>query len=204
MLKRLFDIAASTAALIVFGPLLIALTIWVRLDSPGPAFYRGQRIGQHGKPFGMLKFRSMVVNADAIGPSSTSSDDTRITKCGRFLRRSKLDELPQFINVLKGEMSIVGPRPQVSWAVEQYDEEEKRILLVKPGISDWATLQVGDEGERLRGSDDPDRDYLQLIWPEKRRLQLEYVDHHSMWTDLRIVFFTFRAMTVDKLLRKES
>ena len=204
MLKRLFDITASVAALLAFSPVFLVVAIWIRVDSSGPVFYRGVRIGQFGKPFAMYKFRSMVVNADALGPSSTASDDPRITSSGRFLRSTKLDELPQFINVFRGEMSIVGPRPQVAWAVERYDDEEKRILLVKPGISDWATLQVGDEGERLRGSDDPDRDYLEFIWPEKRRLQLEYVDHHSLWTDIRIVFLTFRAMTIDKLARRSS
>jgi len=174
----------------------------IKRDSPGPVFHRGTRIGRHGKPFRIFKFRTMVAGADTKGPSSTTADDPRITPIGRFVRRFNLDELPQFINVLKGEMSIVGPRPQVPWAVALYTEEERTILSVRPGITDWATIWIRDEGELLRGSADPDKDYLEKIWPEKRRLQLEYIRNHSVWVDLRIMFKTFQTHLLDRILKK--
>jgi lipopolysaccharide/colanic/teichoic acid biosynthesis glycosyltransferase len=132
----------------------------------------------------------MVIDAEAKGPSSTSADDPRITKLGAFLRRFKLDELPQIINVFKGEMSLVGPRPQVAWAVEGYSPEEQRVLTVRPGITDWASIRFSNEGEILKGSTDPDRDYMILIHPEKMRLSLQYVDRMSFGTDLGILLRT--------------
>jgi lipopolysaccharide/colanic/teichoic acid biosynthesis glycosyltransferase len=202
VLKRLSDIAISSLALLVLFPLFVILAILIKVGSKGPIFFRGVRIGLDGKPFRIFKFRTMVMDADKLGPSSSTSDDPRITKIGRFIRRFNLDELPQFLNVLKGEMSIVGPRPQVSWAVELYTEEERTILSVRPGITDWATIWIRDEGELLRGSTDPDKDYLEKIWPEKRRLQLEYVRNHSVWVDLQIMFKTFQSHLLDRILKK--
>jgi lipopolysaccharide/colanic/teichoic acid biosynthesis glycosyltransferase len=202
VLKRLSDIAISSLALLVLFPLFVILAILIKVGSTGPIFFRGVRIGLDGKPFRIFKFRTMVMDADKLGPSSSTSDDPRITKIGRFIRRFNLDELPQFLNVLKGEMSIVGPRPQVSWAVELYTEEERTILSVRPGITDWATIWNRDEGELLRGSTDPDKDYLEKIWPEKRRLQLEYVRNHSVWVDLQIMFKTFQTHLLDRILKK--
>lgn len=173
--------------LTALAPLLAILAVAVKLESPGPVFYRGRRVGRHGKPFRMFKFRSMVVNADRIGGSSTADSDPRITRVGRFLRKYKLDELPQLINVLKGEMSFVGPRPEVQQYVDLYTPEEQLILTVRPGITDWATLSNADEGAVLAGSPDPDKTYLEEIRPEKVRLQLEYVKHQSMSTDMVIV-----------------
>jgi len=200
MSKRLFDIVVSAVALVLVAPLLAAVAIAIRLGSAGPVFFRQTRIGLNGRPFQMYKFRTMIVGANRIGPSSTAADDPRITSIGRMLRRLNLDELPQFINVLKGDMSVVGPRPQVPWAVEHYTPEERAILSVRPGITDWASLWVGDEGERLRGSADPDRDYFEKIWPEKRRLQLEYVRSQSLAVDVVIVLRTIKSHILDRLV----
>lgn len=203
MLKRLFDIVVSFLALAILSPLFLIVALLIKLDSSGPVFYMGVRVGRYGKPFWIFKFRTMVMNADKIGPTSTPADDRRITRVGKFLRKYNLDELPQFINVLKGEMSIVGPRPQVLWAVELYNEEEKAILTVRPGITDWATIWVRDEGEILQGSKDPDKDYLEKIWPEKSRLQLEYVRNHSLWIDFKIMLKTLQTHLFDRMMRRE-
>lgn len=200
MSKRLFDVAVTVVALALASPILAAAAIAIKLGSKGPMFFRQARIGLNGRPFRMYKFRTMVVGADLMGCSSTAADDPRITPIGRTLRRLSFDELPQFINVLKGDMSVVGPRPQVPWAVEQYTAEERVILSVRPGITDWASLWVGDEGERLRGSTDPDRDYLEKIWPEKRRLQLEYIRSRSLAVDTVIVVKTIKSHLVDRLV----
>lgn len=202
MVKRCVDVCLSAFALLVASPIFLVAAALIKCGSKGPVFYRQVRVGRHGKPFRIFKFRTMVVNADKIRVSSTAWDDPRITGMGRFMRKFNLDELPQFINVLKGEMSIVGPRPQVPWAVNLYTEEERQILTVKPGITDWATIWIRDEGEILRGSTDPDRDYLEKIWPEKRRLQLEYVQRHSLRIDFEIMLKTLNTHLLDRILRK--
>ncbi len=194
MIKRLFDICFSAATLLALSPLLLAITAAVKLTSSGPVFYRGERVGMAGRKFRILKYRSMVVNADKIGGSSTPEDDPRITRVGKFLRRYKLDELPQFFNVLVGDMSIVGPRPQVAWAVELYSPEERALLTVRPGITDDASIKFRNEGEILRGAADPDKAYLEIIAPEKIRLGLEYVRNHSIFTDVRIIIRTVTSM----------
>jgi lipopolysaccharide/colanic/teichoic acid biosynthesis glycosyltransferase len=194
MIKRLLDILASTAGLIVFAPLLLYICVRIKLDSHGPIFYRGLRIGLRGKRFRIYKYRTMVVEADKIGASSTAADDARITRVGHWLRRYKLDELPQLINVLVGDMSMVGPRPQVEWAVNQYTAEERNLLKVRPGITDEASIKFRNEAEILRGSKDPDKAYMELIAPEKIRLGLKYVEHHNLWTDVRILIKTLHCM----------
>ena len=192
--KRLFDLVTASIVLVLISPVLLAIAIAIRAGSPGPVFYRGARVGMGRRPFAMLKFRTMVIDAEGKGPSSTSADDPRITTVGAFLRRFKLDELPQMINVFKGEMSLVGPRPQVAWAVEGYSPEEQRVLTVRPGITDWASIRFNNEGEILKGSTDPDRDYMILIHPEKMRLSLQYVDRMSFGTDLGILLRTAGAV----------
>jgi len=177
-------------------PILLILAILIKREDGGPVFYRGVRVGLHGNPFRIFKFRTMVVNAEKIGGSSTADDDPRITKIGKFIRKYKLDELPQLINVLKGEMSFVGPRPQVQWAVELYNEEEKILLSVRPGITDYASLKFKNEAEILKGSSNPDKDYLEKIAPEKTRLGLEYVRNSSLLLDVKIIFITIRAIFV--------
>jgi len=201
--KRVVDSLISLLALTVLLPVLATIAVVIKLESPGPVFYRGLRIGRRGTPFRMFKFRTMVANADRIGPASTAGDDPRITRVGRLLRRLNLDELPQFINVLLGQMSIVGPRPEVPEVVALYPEHERRaVLSVRPGITDWATLWIRDEGKRLEGSADPHRTYLEEIWPEKRRLQLEYIRKQSLATDLKIMGLTLKTHLVDRLSKE--
>jgi lipopolysaccharide/colanic/teichoic acid biosynthesis glycosyltransferase len=168
----------------------------IKREDRGPVLYRGVRVGRYGKPFRIFKFRTMVVDAEKLGGASTADDDPRITRIGKFLRHYKLDELPQLINVIKGEMSIVGPRPEVPQYVEMFTGEEKAILSVRPGITDWATLWNPDEGAVLAGSPDPERLYVEKIRPEKIRLQLEYVRRRSIWIDLAIILQTLAAITL--------
>jgi lipopolysaccharide/colanic/teichoic acid biosynthesis glycosyltransferase len=193
-LERAFDLILALVGLVVVSPFLIAFAIWVRISSPGPILYAGRRIGRNGRPFHMLKCRTMVVDADKMGASSTTADDARLTSAGRFLRRFKLDELPQLINVVRGEMSFVGPRPQVEWAVKLYNSEEQALLSVRPGITDFASLRFRNEGEILRGSLDPDRDYLEKIAPHKIRLGLYYVRHYSFAVDVKIIAATLLSL----------
>lgn len=193
-LKRSFDIIASFLGLVMLSPLLFLIVILIKSNSSGPIFYRGERVGRFGKPFNIFKFRTMVVDAEKIGGPSTSDDDPRVTKIGRFLRDYKLDELPQFINVLKGEMSFVGPRPDVRSEVKTYTEEQKRILSVRPGITDWASLTFHNEGEILKGSSDPHKTYLERIKPKKLELALKYVDQSSFFVDIKIIAQTIRTL----------
>lgn len=190
-MKRLFDFLVSFFGLILLSPLFLFIAILVKMSSPGPVFYRGKRVGKDGKSFLMYKFRSMVANAEEIGGPSTPLDDPRLTKIGKFLKRFQLDELPQLINVLKGEMSLVGPRPEVPQYVDRMTEEEKKVILsVKPGMTDLASLWNFHEGELLKGSPDPEKTYLDKIRPKKIQLQIEYVKNRSFWLDLKIIFKT--------------
>lgn len=191
MLKRLFDLAASLAGLIITSPFLVLMAIWVKLDSHGPVFYRAKRMGWNGRRFRIFKFRSMVINADSIGGPSTSDKDPRVTRSGRKIRKYKLDELAQLINVLWGDMSLVGPRPQVASYVDAiYTDAEKLVFNVRPGITDWASIWNSDEGAFLSRFHDPDEAYAKYIHPMKIELQLEYVRNHSMWVDLKILVYT--------------
>jgi len=190
LFKRLFDIGLTLTSLVVLSPVIIVIAVLIKITDSGPVFYRGVRVGRGNRPFIMLKFRTMVANADKIGVSSTALDDPRITSIGRFLRRYKLDELPQLFNVLVGEMSFVGPRPEIQKFVDLFTEEESAILSVPPGITDWASLWNSDEGAILAGSPDPDRDYLVKIRPIKIRFQLEYVKKRSFLVDMGILIRT--------------
>jgi lipopolysaccharide/colanic/teichoic acid biosynthesis glycosyltransferase len=192
--KRAFDLICSLLILAVLSPFLLALAVWIKATSRGPVLYIAPRVGLGGRPFRMYKFRTMVVDADRIGGSSTPEDDPRITPVGRRLRRYKLDELPQLFNVVAGDMSLVGPRPQVQWAVDLYSPEERHLLTVPPGITDYASLRFPNEGEILRASTDPDRDYMEKIHPEKMRLSLEYVRKRSFRTDLSVLAGTLAAI----------
>jgi lipopolysaccharide/colanic/teichoic acid biosynthesis glycosyltransferase len=193
-LKRVFDLAVSLVVVALTSPVFLAIAIWIKLDSSGPVLYAGPRVGKDGALFKMYKFRTMVTNADKIGGSSTPDDDPRITRVGRFLRAYKLDELPQFLNVIKGDMSLVGPRPQVQWAVELYTPEESRVLTVRPGITDYASMHFPNEGEILKGSKDPDRDYMEKIHPKKMMLSLKYVRDRSFLVDLNVLVKTVLAI----------
>ena len=193
-MKRWFDLILSLLGLIVLAPVFAAIAAAIKVESAGPMFYRGVRAGRYGKAFRIFKFRTMVEDADKIGGPSSSSDDPRITRVGNFLRRYKLDELPQLLNVVKGEMSLVGPRPEVLQEVVLYTEEEKRLLEVRPGITDWASIRFRNEGEILRGSADPHAVYREKIRPEKIRLGLEYVERRSFLTDCKIIVRTLKAI----------
>ncbi len=195
MAKRLFDIIVSFLGSILVLPLLLVIALAIKLDSPGPVLYNGVRVGKGGKIFRMHKFRSMVQNADKIGGPSTAGDDVRLTQTGKLLKKFQLDELPQFFNVLKGEMSLVGPRPEVQFYVDMMSEQEKTsILSLRPGMTDWASLWNFHEGEVLRGSADPEKAYQEKIRPEKIRLQMKYVQEQSFWIDLKIIFLTVKKI----------
>lgn len=193
MAKRVLDLVVSALGLVLLSPLMLILAIWIKLDSKGPIFYRGERVGKDGRPFLMYKFRTMVVEADRIGPAITYRDDPRITKVGKFLRRTKLDELPQLINVLKGEMSLVGPRPEDPSYVAHYNAQQREVLRVKPGITGLTQLEYRDEASMLEGAR-ADEDYLTQIMPAKLRLDLDYVQDRSLALDVKILWRT--AMTL--------
>jgi lipopolysaccharide/colanic/teichoic acid biosynthesis glycosyltransferase len=196
--KRALDVAVGAAAAAALAPLFLAIAAAVRLDSEGPALYIGRRIGLRGRPFGMFKFRTMIVDAERHG-SSTGKGDPRVTRVGRFLRRYKLDELPQLFNVIRGEMSLVGPRPEVEEHTRDYDAREQLILSVRPGITDYSSLRFVDLADVL-GEVDPRRAherYLTEVRSKKNALRLEYVERRSFFEDLRII-----AMTVATLARR--
>jgi lipopolysaccharide/colanic/teichoic acid biosynthesis glycosyltransferase/glycosyltransferase involved in cell wall biosynthesis len=197
LIRRVIDLLVAAAALTILSPLLIAIAIMIKREDGGPVFYRGSRVGRFGAPLRMVKFRTMVLNAERIGGSSTSDDDPRITKTGTFLRKYKLDELPQLINVLLGEMHLVGPRPEVQKYVDRYSGAEREILNVCPGITDWASIWNSDEGSVLAGSPDPERAFEELIQPTKIKLQLLYVRNRSLRGDAKILFYTVRRL-IDK------
>lgn len=194
MLKRAFDIVFSTMGLLMLMPLFCIVGALVKWTSSGPVFYRGIRTGLGGVHFRIFKFRTMIAGADKIGGSSTADGDARITSVGGGLRKYKLDELPQLINVFLGEMSFVGPRPEVPYYTDMYTSFEKPILEVRPGITDFATLLNSDEGALLAGEADPDKAYLEKIRPTKIRLQLEYVNKASFFVDLGIILSTLSVI----------
>jgi len=194
MVKRTFDLVFSLLGLGVLLPFMLLAAVWIKLTSRGPVFYRGVRVGRGGRRFHVLKFRTMVCAAEQLGGPSTSDDDPRITQVGRLLRKHKLDELPQLFNVLKGEMSLVGPRPEVPLEVDRYTPQQRELLSVSPGITDWASIRFRNEGEILHGSPHPHETYREKIQPLKILLGLEYARHHSLWIDLRIILATLWAI----------
>ncbi len=189
MLKRLFDIIFSFTGLVLSLSLFLIIAIMIKLNSRGPVFYQPTRTGKNGKPFTQYKFRTMVEQAEKLGGPSTALNDPRLTKVGKFLRKYKLDELPQLINVLKGEMSVVGPRPQVGEYTKRYTEEEKIILSVKPGLTDYASIEFINL-DKVLGDDNVDEKYFKEIEPRKNLLRIKYAQEHSFWLDLKIVFLT--------------
>ena len=192
-MKRAFDFLVALVGLAVTSPVLAAAAVAVKLDSPGPVFYNGRRVGKDGQEFLIHKLRSMHAGADAAGPAVTAGDDPRTTRTGRFLRRSKLDELPQLLNVLKGEMSLVGPRPEHPRYVERYTAEQRRLLSVRPGITGPASLAFIDEETQLRGGQPEDR-YLNDVMPRKLALELSYLDQATMANDIKILIRTAGAV----------
>ncbi len=187
-MKRLFDLVFALAGLALLGLPMLAAALWIRLDSPGPVFFRQERVGQGGRRFRIHKFRTMRTDAESLGPQLTVGEDRRITRAGTFLRAHRLDELPQFIDVLRGDMSLVGPRPEVPRYVDRYPPALRaRVLAVRPGMTDPASLEFRDEAERLARAADPEREYLDVILPAKLARSADYADHASLWTDLRIL-----------------
>jgi len=190
MVKRTIDFFAAFIGLIVLSPFFLIIAVLVKLDSRGPIFYLQNRVGLKGKLFQLFKFRSMKIEADKLAPITIGQRDSRITPTGYFLRRFKIDELPQLINVLKGEMSLVGPRPEVEKFVKLYNPNQLRVLSVKPGITDYASIEFRNENRLLEGKPDPIEYYVTEIMPEKLRLNLKYIDSQSLLTDIQIILKT--------------
>lgn len=197
-LKRAFDVLFAGTALLLLLPLLVLFALAVALTSPGGAFFRQVRVGRHGRPFRLLKFRSMRPGSEALGQLTIGGRDPRITGVGRFLRRTKLDELPQLWNVLKGDMSVVGPRPEVPRYVALYTPEQQGVLSIRPGITGMASLDYVDENELLARSSDPERAYVEEVMPAKLALDLRYVRERSFALDLRIIAATVRLIFRDR------
>jgi lipopolysaccharide/colanic/teichoic acid biosynthesis glycosyltransferase len=193
--KRIFDFIASLIGLILLSPFLVIIGILVKLSDKGPIFYRSKRVGQNFKSFYLLKFRTMVVNAEKLGPSVTKGGDQRITKIGKFLRKTKLDELPQLWNVIKGEMSIVGPRPEVEKYISFYKDDYKEILKIKPGITDYAAIKFRNEEEILAEFKDVEKAYIENVLPEKIKLYKTYLNEIGFLADLKIIFKTLWGVT---------
>ncbi len=190
MLKRLFDVVASGCGLLILSPVLLGVAAWVKLDSPGPVFFRQVRVGRGGKDFRIFKFRSMRVGSDKKGLITVGGHDARITKSGYFIRKYKIDELPQLINVFIGDMSLVGPRPEVRKYVDLYTAEQRKVLDVRPGITDVASIKYRNENEILGEVENPDEYYVKVIMPDKLRLNLDYIANRSFFKDLGVIFST--------------
>ena len=189
LIKRIFDITSSLIALILFSPFFIFIASWILLDSRGGVFYKQIRVGKNQKEFGLLKFRSMQTNADRAG-QLTIGNDNRVTRAGRFIRRYKLDEIPQLINIIKGEMSVVGPRPEVPKYVALYSAEQLKVLTVLPGLTDYATIEYLDEQKLLGTSENPEQLYVEEVMPAKLDLNLKYIHERSLAVDLKLIFKT--------------
>ncbi|HND71664.1 MAG TPA: sugar transferase [Bacteroidia bacterium] len=196
MIKRCVDLIISFLAIVILLPLLLLIALWVKADSRGSIIYRQMRVGKGGKDFGILKFRTMHPDSDSKGLLTVGGSDPRITNAGFFLRRYKLDELPQLFNVLVGQMSLVGPRPEVRKYVSRYSDEQLKVLNVKPGITDYASIHYSNENEILAQSADPEMTYVQEIMPHKLALNLKYIQEAGLITDLKII-----AETVLKIIR---
>lgn len=194
MIIRFFDVLFSSLGLIILSPLFLILVVWIKIDSKGPVFYRQLRVGKDGKDFYLYKFRTMLVDADKNGLITVGDRDPRVTRAGYFFRKYKLDELPQLINVLLGNMSLVGPRPEVRKYVEMYTSDQRKVLSVKPGLTDYASIHYIDENKVLAKSDAPERTYIDVIIPEKIRYNMKYIEHQSVKEYFKIIFLTIRRI----------
>lgn len=197
-MKRLFDIIASGCGLLVLSPIFLIVAIWIKLDSHGPVFYRQTRVGRYNKDFRIFKFRSMRVGSDKGSLVTIGGRDPRVTRSGYFIRKFKIDELPQLINVFTGDMSLVGPRPEVRHYVNYWTPEQMRVLDVRPGITDPASIRFRNENELLEKADDPERYYIDVIMQEKIKLYLEYVEKSSFWYDIKLIFQTFKVIITER------
>lgn len=190
-MKRIFDIVMSGLGLICLSPLFLVLAVWIKSDSAGPVFYRQIRVGRGNKDFRLFKFRSMRPDSDKLGLITVGGHDPRVTRSGYYIRKYKLDEFPQLINVFVGDMSLVGPRPEVRKYVDLYTPEQLRVLNVRPGITSLASIRYRNENEILAKADDPDKTYVEQIMPDKIAIDLEYVENASLTNDIKLIFKTF-------------
>lgn len=197
-MKRLFDVVVCILAVVVLLPLELVIAVWVGCDSEGGILYRQVRVGKGNKDFNLLKFRTMQQKADKNGLLITVGEDARITRSGHFLRKYKLDEIPQLLNIIKGDMSVVGPRPEVRRYVDLYNERQKMVLSVKPGLTDYASIKYISESELLEKSDNPERTYVEEIMPAKLELNLKYIENQSFAEDIRIIFKTLSTIISKK------
>ena len=197
-MKRAFDILASGLGLLALSPLFLILAIWIKLDSKGPVFYRQVRVGRNNKDFRIFKFRSMRVGSDKGSLVTIGGHGSRITRSGYYIRKFKLDELPQLINVFKGDMSLVGPRPEVRHYVDYWTPEQLHVLDVRPGITDPASIKFRNENELMEMAEDPETYYIEVIMQEKLKLYLEYVRNHSFWGDIALIFKTFWVIVKER------
>ena len=188
---RFCDIVLSCLGLLLLSPLFVVVAVWIVIDNPGPIFYRQQRVGKDGKDFGLLELRAMRIGADKESLITSGEHDSRITRAGYYIRKYKLDELPQLWNVLVGDMSLVGPRPEVRKYVDMYTDEQRLILSVRPGITDYASIEYIDENRLLAQAEDPDRTYIEEIMPAKIALNMRYIEHQTLGEYLKIIFLTF-------------
>ena len=197
-MKRLFDIVASGLGLIFLSPLFLIVAIWIKLDSPGPVFFRQVRVGRYNKDFRIFKFRTMRVGSDKGSQITIGGRDPRVTRAGYWLRKFKIDELPQLINVFIGDMSLVGPRPEVRRYVDLYTPEQMHVLDVRPGITDAASIKFRNESEFLKQVDDPEKHYIEVIMPMKLDLYLQYANYHSFKGDIRLILETIWTVLTQK------
>lgn len=197
-MKRFFDIVASSCGLIILSPIFLVLAVWIKLDSPGPVFYRQVRVGRGNKDFRIFKFRSMRVGSDKGSLVTIGGHDPRITRSGYFIRKFKLDEFPQLINVFIGDMSLVGPRPEVRHYVDYWTPEQMHVLDVRPGITDPASIKFRNENELMEQAEDPEKYYIEVIMQEKIKLYLEYVQNHSFLGDIGLIFKTFWVIVTER------
>ncbi len=193
-MTRLFDILFSLVGLVILSPIFIVIYILIRVESKGGGFYSQERVGKNGTTFKLLKFRSMRTGADKQGLITVGGHDSRITRMGYFIRKYKIDELPQLLNVLKGDMSLVGPRPEVMKYVDMYTDEQRRVLDIKPGITDYASIEYSDENVILGQADDPDKVYVEQIMPDKIRLNMRYIENHNLMEYFKIIFLTIKKI----------
>ena len=197
-MKRLFDVIASGLGLIVLSPLFLILAIWIKLDSKGPVFYRQVRVGRYNKDFRIFKFRSMRVGADKGSLVTIGGRDPRVTRSGYWIRKFKLDELPQLINVFIGDMSLVGPRPEVRHYTNYWSQEQMHVLDVRPGITDPASIKFRNENELMEQAENPEKYYIEVIMQDKMKLYLEYVEKHSFFYDISLIFKTFWVIVTER------
>ena len=197
-MKRLFFFFSSACGLLVLSPVFLIMAIWIKQDSNGPVFYRQVRVGRHNKDFRIFKFRSMRVGADKGGLVTIGGRDPRITRSGYFIRKYKLDEFPQLINVFLGEMSVVGPRPEVRHYVNYWTPEQMHVLDVRPGITDPASIKFRNENELMEKAEDPEDYYINVIMQEKIKLYLEYIQNASCWSDIKLIFKTFKVIITER------